>query len=144
MQARCGYRRRETAEERERIQVHRHRAVRERLLERDPDETIRPTGHPFLRDRGAQYVLQKRLPAGLVVPAGPDAARDLNLPETECKVLIKFDEQGTPFELEFKACPKVFQEAARTAIMNSRMYPQKVAGAAVKGQFVLNLLFKLT
>ena len=77
-------------------------------------------------------------------PVYPDAARDLNLPETECKVLIKFDEQGTPVELEFKACPKVFQEAARTAIMSSRMYPQKVAGAAVKGQFVLNLLFKLT
>ncbi len=40
-QARCGYRRRETAEERQRIPVHRHRAVREGLLERDPDESVR-------------------------------------------------------------------------------------------------------
>ena len=29
---------------------------------RDPDESVRPSGHPLLRDRGAQYVLHPRGP----------------------------------------------------------------------------------
>jgi outer membrane biosynthesis protein TonB len=76
-------------------------------------------------------------------PTYPDAARELNLPETACKAVITFDEQGTPYEVTFPACPRVFQEAARTAILNSRMYPQKRAGVAIKGRFTLNLVFKL-
>jgi hypothetical protein len=60
--------RRETAQQPQR--VHGHRAVRERLLERDPDEPVRPSGHAFLRDCGAQYILQQRLPACDVVPTG--------------------------------------------------------------------------
>jgi len=45
MQARSGHRRRETAEERQRIQVHRHRSVREGLLERDPGAPPGSTGY---------------------------------------------------------------------------------------------------
>jgi hypothetical protein len=81
----------ETAEQRQRIHVRGHRAVRERLLECDPYESVRPSRHPtrfvipeggFLRDRGTQYLLQQHLPAHLVVPAGSrrgvkgDALRD--------------------------------------------------------------------
>ena len=53
MEARRGHRRREAAEEREQIHVHRHRAVREWLLEGDPYQTVRAACHPLLRDRGA-------------------------------------------------------------------------------------------
>ena len=77
-------------------------------------------------------------------PTYPDAARELNLPETTCKAVITFDEQGTPYEVTFQACPTVFQEAARTAILNSRMYPEKRAGVAIRGRFTLKLVFKLS
>jgi protein TonB len=79
-----------------------------------------------------------------VVPEYPEAAREMNLGDQDCKVRIFIDEEGVPYDVKFEACPKVFHDSARDAILKWRWYPAKVGGEKVKAQFLLNVKYKLT
>jgi len=58
MEARRRYRRAQAREERERIEVHRKRPLREGLVQGDAHEPLGTSRDPLLRDRRAQHVLQ--------------------------------------------------------------------------------------
>lgn len=79
-----------------------------------------------------------------VSPVYPDAAKEMNLGNVDCRVRIFIDENGVPFDVKFEACPKVFQASAKDAIMQWRWYPAKVGTEKVKAQFLLNIAYKLT
>ena len=79
-----------------------------------------------------------------VQPEYPDAAKQMNLGDVDCRVRIFIDEDGVPYDVKFEACPKVFHDSARDAILKWRWYPAKVGGSKVKAQFLLNIKYKLT
>lgn len=78
-----------------------------------------------------------------VIPAYPEAARQLGLKDERCITHIFINEQGEPFDVQFKACPELFKAAARDAAMQWRWYPLMDGGVPVKAQFDLNFQFKL-
>jgi hypothetical protein len=63
--------------------------------------------------------------------------------EVDCKLRIRIDESGAPYEVKFESCPTDFQESAYEAIMKWRWYPVKIDGQPVKAQFLLNVKYKL-
>ena len=71
------------------------------------------------------------------IPDYPEAAREMNLGEVECRVRMFVDEKGMPNDIEFVACPKVFQDTTREAFFKSRWYPAKVDNAKTRAQFLL-------
>ena len=71
------------------------------------------------------------------IPDYPEAAREMNLGEVECRVRMFVDEKGMPNNIEFVACPKVFQDTTREAFFKSRWYPAKVDNAKTRAQFLL-------
>ena len=77
-----------------------------------------------------------------VIPDYPEAAREMNLGDQECRVRMFVDEKGMPNNIDFVACPKVFQDAAKEAFFKSRWYPAKVENLKTKSQFVLIYSFK--
>ena len=81
MQSRRRHRGRETAEKRERIEVNRHRAVREGLLERDADEALGTSPNALLRER-------KRRPKDLSALL---TSEPLVLPASESSIRAGFD-----------------------------------------------------
>ncbi len=76
------------------------------------------------------------------VPDYPEAAREMNLGDVDCRVRMFVDEKGMPNNIDFVACPKVFQDAAKEAFFKSRWYPAKVDNLKTKAQFVLIYQFK--
>ncbi|MBN2799355.1 MAG: energy transducer TonB [Deltaproteobacteria bacterium] len=78
-----------------------------------------------------------------VVPEYPAAAKDLNLGDVDCKARVFIDEEGTPFDIQFEACPRVFHQSTRDAIMKWRWYPAKVNREKVQAQFIINVKYKL-
>lgn len=79
-----------------------------------------------------------------VMPLYPEAARSMNLGNVNCRVRIFIDESGSPYDVQFEACPKVFHAATSEAIYKWRWYPARDDDRnKVKAQFLLNIAYKL-
>ncbi|MCB9695027.1 MAG: energy transducer TonB [Alphaproteobacteria bacterium] len=76
------------------------------------------------------------------LPEYPDEATSMNLGDQRCKVKVKIDEKGVPYEAEVTDCPKVFHQVAREAILEWRWYPPKADKAKVKAQTLIAVMFK--
>lgn len=76
------------------------------------------------------------------VPRYPEAAESMNLGDQRCKVSVKIDEKGVPFDATVKDCPKVFHGPAKSAILQWRWYPPKAGKQKVKAQTLIAVLFK--
>lgn len=72
-----------------------------------------------------------------VDPDYPDAAREMNLGDVDCRVRMFIDDKGMPENVEFMACPKAFHDTVKEAFFKCRWYPAKVAGVKTKAQFVM-------
>lgn len=71
----------------------------------------------------------------------PHAAAGLHLGEVVCRVEVSIDEHGVPYDIEPEGCPSVFHPAVKDALYRWRWYPARVAGQAVKGQFLMAVRF---
>ncbi|MCO4743978.1 MAG: energy transducer TonB [Proteobacteria bacterium] len=78
-----------------------------------------------------------------VAPDYPDQARDMDLGDVSCKVRVTINERGRPVAVGVEACPSVFHDSARKALMKWSFYPAKVGGETVPAQFMLNIRYKL-
>jgi len=74
-------------------------------------------------------------------PIYPEAAESMNLGDQRCKVSVTIDEKGVPYKVVVKTCPKVFHEAARSAILQWRWYPPKAGKQKVKAQTLISIVF---
>ena len=79
-----------------------------------------------------------------VQPRYPQAAESLNLGDVQCRVRVFIDTAGVPYDIRIEACPKVFHQATRDALMKWRWYPAKVSRDKVKAQFLLIINYKQT
>ncbi|HMV68133.1 MAG TPA: energy transducer TonB, partial [Myxococcota bacterium] len=75
-------------------------------------------------------------------PTYPMAAQGLGLGEQRCVTTVNFDPEGVPTKVEVDACPKVFHEAVREAMLKSRAYPFKVSGQKIATQTKIIFNFK--
>ncbi|MEQ1506763.1 MAG: energy transducer TonB, partial [Myxococcota bacterium] len=78
-----------------------------------------------------------------VNPEYPEAARALNLGDQRCLVKVIMDEEGVPFNVIVDACPKVFHDVTREAILKWRWYPPKDGKSKIKAQTTIAVTFKL-
>lgn len=78
-----------------------------------------------------------------VAPEYPDQARDMDLGEVSCKVLMTIDERGRTTGVQMKSCPAVFHKSAEQALMKWTFYPAKAGGKSVPAQFLLSIRYKL-
>jgi outer membrane biosynthesis protein TonB len=76
------------------------------------------------------------------LPRYPEAAEAMNLGDQRCKVRVKIDEKGIPFEARVEGCPKVFHDEAREAILKWKWYPPKNGKTKVKAQTTIAVMFK--
>lgn len=76
------------------------------------------------------------------VPRYPKEAETLNLGDQRCKIQVKIDEKGVPFEAKVSGCPEVFHGPARESILKWRWYPPKAGKQKVKAQTLIAVLFK--
>ncbi len=83
-------------------------------------------------------------PKRRIAPKMPDAAKQLNMSEERCNVRFFINEKGVPYDVRLETCPAVFHESALEAAWKWRFYPMKVEGKAVKTQFTLAILYRLT
>ena len=79
-----------------------------------------------------------------VAPKMPDAAKQLNMAEERCQVRFFINEKGVPYDVKLESCPAIYHESALEAAWKWRFYPMKVDGAAIKAQFVLVIVYRLT
>jgi outer membrane biosynthesis protein TonB len=77
-----------------------------------------------------------------ITPSYPDAAADLNLGDVDCRVRVFIDTEGVPYDVVIEACPKVFHDETRNALLKWRWYPAKADGAKVRAQFQLVVRYK--
>jgi outer membrane biosynthesis protein TonB len=75
-------------------------------------------------------------------PVYPAQAKGLGLGEQACKVVIKIDEEGVPYDISIEGCPKVFHEETRNALMKWRAYPLKVGGQKIKIQSTILVKYR--
>lgn len=66
----------------------------------------------------------------------------MNLGDQRCKVKVKIDESGTPYDVIISDCPEVFHAEAKQAILKWRWYPPKRNKQKVKAQTLIAVLFK--
>ncbi|TVQ87384.1 MAG: hypothetical protein EA397_18885 [Deltaproteobacteria bacterium] len=79
-----------------------------------------------------------------VAPSYPEAARTMKLGDVNCRVRIFIDESGSPYDVQFEACPKVFHASATEALLKWRWYPARDdENKKVRASFMLNIVYKL-
>jgi hypothetical protein len=78
-----------------------------------------------------------------VNPSYPEAAKDLGLTEVHCKIRMKIDERGKPYEVTPESCPELFQQSATDAAWKWTFYPLERNGEPSKAEFVLNIIYRL-
>lgn len=79
-----------------------------------------------------------------VNPPYPEEARALLLGDQRCLLKVFIDETGAPFDVLVEACPKVFHEAAKAAMLQWRWVPPKDGKTAIRAQTTLALTFKVS
>jgi hypothetical protein len=77
-----------------------------------------------------------------VDPIYPQQAKGLGLGEQTCKVIIKLDEEGVPYDLKIDGCPNNFHGETRDALMKWRSYPYKVGGTKLKVQSTILVKYR--
>lgn len=87
-----------------------------------------------LRAYGQDDVRIRRNPP----PRYPDAAKWLNLGDQRCVAAVAIDEKGVPSDVKISACPKVFWEGTRQALLRWRWY-----GVPEPGQVGIAVIYKL-
>lgn len=75
-------------------------------------------------------------------PNYPDAARDMNLGQVDCRVRVLIDPDGRPADLTVLACPSVFHDEVRQAVQRTRWYPYKVGGQKSQARFEILYRFQ--
>ncbi|MFT6158275.1 MAG: outer membrane biosynthesis protein TonB [Myxococcota bacterium] len=77
-----------------------------------------------------------------VAPNYPDAARDMNLGQVDCRVRVLIDPDGRPADLTVVACPSVFHDEVRQAVQRTRWYPYKIGGETSNARFEILYRFQ--
>ncbi len=75
-------------------------------------------------------------------PNYPDAARDMNLGQVDCRVRVLIDPDGRPADMTVLACPSVFHAEVRQAVQRTRWYPYKIGGQKSQARFEILYRFQ--
>lgn len=94
--------------------------------------------------RGVRMVHNSQLRTKVTPPPRyPEAAESMNLGRQRCKVKVKIDEKGIPYEVKVSDCPKVFHEETRKSILKWRWYPYKDENKKkVKAETLIAVVFQ--
>jgi hypothetical protein len=79
-----------------------------------------------------------------VMPDYPEPARALNLGDQKCLARVFIDEEGVPYDVSVDACPKVFHDSTREALLKWRWYPPKDGKNKCKAQTTIAVIYKLS
>ena len=77
-----------------------------------------------------------------VTPDYPEAARDMNLGQVDCRVRVLIDPDGRPADLTVLACPSVFHDEVRQAVERTRWYPYRIGGQKSQARFEILYRFQ--
>lgn len=72
----------------------------------------------------------------------PKAAAELNLGDQRCLAKVYIGEDGVPYDVEVDACPRVFHETTRQALLKWRWYPPKDGRERFKAQTTIGVNYK--
>lgn len=90
------------------------------------------------------HVSQVRFKRKSPYPVYPDAAKSLDLGPQNCKLIVSIDTRGVPEDVEFVACPSVFHQSARQAILQWRWFPYRDdRGVKQRVRFPMNIRYVL-
>jgi hypothetical protein len=79
-----------------------------------------------------------------VAPKMPEEAKELNLGEARCELRFFVDERGRPYDVRPEECPEIYRASALEAAWQWRFEPMRIDGEAVKAQFVLVIVYRLS
>ncbi len=76
-----------------------------------------------------------------VKPKYPDEVRGMGITNSRCKVRVRFDERGVPYDTSVSGCHSIFHEPATHAVSRWRWRPHKEDGVRVPVQTFIVVLF---
>ena len=108
------------------------------LAQDDTDTTARGVEAPVVYRLHHTEVRMTRLPA----PKYPSDGRELDLGTVLCRALVLFDEAGVPYEVDPQACPALFADPTRQALLATRFEPHLHLGEPVHVQSLITVRFE--
>jgi hypothetical protein len=106
---------------------------------------VDPSGQaPGAEDEAKAVALSTIKVRKRVSPKMPEEAKMLGDSEARCQLRFFIDERGRPYDLKTEECPEIYRASALEAGWQWRFEPLEIDGEAVKAQFVLVIVYRLT